>query len=209
VVAQAVHDEPSASRWPAVLAIAALALGLFWLFSHLHRPVSQVTSLATGTANRVVTGLGDFIRIRLPNNVDLNIPERGVETRLIAFIRNPVAQVAETSCFDFDRLHFDTATATLRPESQEQLNSIAAILSAFPNVRIKVGGYTDNIGDANQNLRLSQDRANMVVAELVRRNVSPDRLIAQGYGEQYAIADNSTEEGRAQNRRVSMCVTQK
>ena len=97
----------------------------------------------------------------------------------------------------------------LRPGSQEQLNNIAAILAAYPNVRMKVVGYTDNVGSADQNLQLSRDRANTVVAELIRRGISPDRLVATGYGEQYPIAGNSTEEGRARNRRVSMQVTQK
>jgi outer membrane protein OmpA-like peptidoglycan-associated protein len=153
--------------------------------------------------------LGDFIKQQLPNNVYLNIPERGVEARLLSFIQNNGRTVSETTWFAFDRLVFDTGSATLRPESQEQLNNIAAILAAYPNVSMKVGGYTDNVGGADRNLQLSRDRANTVVAELVRRGISPGRLGAEGYGEQYPVADNSTEQGRAQNRRVSMRVTQK
>ena len=126
-----------------------------------------------------------------------------------SFIQNNGRTVSETTWFDFDRLVFDTGSATLRPESQEQLNNIAAILTAYPNVRMKVGGYTDNVGGADRNLQLSRGRANTVVAELVRRGISPGRLGAEGYGEQYPVADNSTEQGRAQNRRVSMRVTQK
>lgn len=104
-------------------------------------------------------------------------------------------------------LRFDTGSAELQPESQEQLNNIAADLAAYPDVRVKVGGYTDNTGSAEQNLQLSQRRANTVMAELVRKGISADRLTAQGYGEQNFIADNSTETGRAQNRRVSVSFT--
>jgi K(+)-stimulated pyrophosphate-energized sodium pump len=76
-------------------------------------------------------------------------------------------------------------------------------------VHIRVGGYTDNTGDAHNNLKLSQDRANGVVAGLIALGIAPDRLEAHGYGDQYPVADNSTEEGRARNRRISMRATQK
>jgi outer membrane protein OmpA-like peptidoglycan-associated protein len=153
--------------------------------------------------------LGDFVKRTLPNNVALNVPENGVETRLLAFIRDSGATPDRTTWFDFDRLVFDTGSARLLPESQEQLDNVAAILLAYPNVRVKIGGYTDNVGGTEQNLRLSQSQANSVVAELVRKGVSPERLDAEGYGEQYPIADNSTEEGQAKNRRVSMRITEK
>ncbi len=128
---------------------------------------------------------------------------------MLAFIQDPTRAVEPPTWFDFDRLVFDTDSATLRPESQEQLGNIAAILKAYPNVHIKIGGYTDNSGDAQHNLTLSQDRANGVKDQLVALGISPDRLEAQGYGEQFPVADNSTEEGRAANRRVSVRVTQK
>src|SRR5581483_1001921 len=141
--------------------------------------------------------------------VNLVIPQRGVETRLLMFVQDPNARVDQNTWFDFDRLVFDPNSATLRPESQEQLNNIAEILKAYPNVHVKVGGYTDNSGNPEDNLKLSQDRANAVVAEEVRRGIAPDRLTAEGYGDQHPVADNSTDEGRAKNRRVSMRVTQK
>lgn len=212
VVAQAVEAEKSSASWLVVLPIAALLLGLFWLFTHSHRPPAQVSSMTTGTANRVATGmagLGDFVKRTLPNDVDLKIPENGVETRLLAFVQDPDATPDRTTWFDFDRLVFDTGLATLRPESQEQLDNIAAILLAYPRVHVKVGGYTDNVGDTEQNVQLSKARATCVVAELVRKGISPARLDAEGYGEQYPVADNSSEAGRAKNRRVSMRVTEK
>ncbi len=153
--------------------------------------------------------LRGFVVRMLPDNVSLNIPPNGIEARLLAFIQDPTKAVEPATWFEFDRLVFDTDSATLRPESQEQLGNIAAILKAYPNVRIKIGGYTDNSGDAQHNLTLSQDRADGVENQLVALGISPDRLEAQGYGEQFPVADNSTEEGRAKNRRVSVRVTQK
>ena len=212
VVAQAVEKEESSSSWLVALPIAALVLGLFWIFTHSQKTTTQVSSVTSGTANRVagnIAGLGDFVKRTLPNNVDLNVPENGVESRMLAFIQTSGTTPDRTTWFDFDRLVFDTGSASLRPESQEQLDNVAAILSAYPNVRVKVGGYTDNVGGTEHNLQLSQARANSVVAELVRKGVSPERLDAEGYGEQYPISDNSTEEGRTKNRRVSMRITEK
>jgi hypothetical protein len=179
---------------PALLLIPLL----FWLF---HRP--QV-----GQVGRVPT-LGNFVGRTLPDGVRLNIPQFGVESRLWGFIQDPRRAPDQTTWFDFDRLVFDEGSATMRPESQDQLRNIAAIMKAYPNVHMKVGGFTDNTGDPQYNMRLSRDRAAAVVASLVALGVPPDRLDAQGFGEQFPMADNSTEEGRAKNRRVSMQVTQK
>lgn len=199
----------SSSNWPAVIAIAALLLGLVWLLDHFRRATTaRFGSITTGAASRMAE-LGNFIKQQLPNGVSVNIPERGVEARLLSFIQDKDKTVTETTWFDFDRLYFRPGSASLLPESQEQLNNIAAILAAYPNVRLKVGGFTDNVGSADRNLQMSRDRANTVVTELVRRGISPDRLAPEGYGEQEPIADNSTQEGRARNRRVSMMVTQK
>jgi outer membrane protein OmpA-like peptidoglycan-associated protein len=164
--------------------------------------------MATGSASREMD-FGNFVKQQLPNGVSLNIPERGVEARLLSYIQDKNRAVTETTWFDFDRLYFNPGSATLRPQSQEQLDNIAGILAAYPNVRMKVGGFTDNVGSADRNLQLSRDRANTVVAELVRKGVSSDRLAAEGYGEQNPVGDNSTAQGRTRNRRVSMMVTQK
>ena len=74
---------------------------------------------------------------------------------------------------------------------------------------MKLGGYTDNTGKAASNLKLSQDRANSVRVELEKMGISKDRLEAEGYGQAHPVASNDTEEGRAQNRRISIRVTKK
>jgi OOP family OmpA-OmpF porin len=209
VVGQAAEREKSSS-WGLLLTLAALALGLVGIFTHAHRPTTKVD--LSGTANRAAAQmykLGEFVKQTLPNNIDLNIAANGVEARVLAFIQDPRATPDDRTWFVCDRLQFDTGSAKLHPESQEQISNIAAILSAYPSVRMTVVGYTDNVGSPEQNRQLSQARANAVVVELVRKGTSAERLTAEGYGERDPVAGNSTEEGRAQNRRVSIGVSQK
>jgi OOP family OmpA-OmpF porin len=166
--------------------------------------VSPAPALATA-----VGALGEFIQRKLPDGTELNIPRLGIENKLLDFIQDPSRPVDKTTWFDFDRLTFDTGKATLQDSSAEQLQNIALILKAYPRVKVKVGGYTDNTGDKEANLRLSQDRATNVMRELVRRGVDSSRLEAEGYGEEHPVADNSTPEGRQMNRRISLRVTAK
>jgi OmpA-OmpF porin, OOP family len=188
---------------------AARSRGLWWLIPALLLPLLVYWGYRARHPVVPTVQLNRFIIWRLPDNVSLNIPQNGVEARLLAFVQDSSKGVEPATWFDFDRLLFNTDSATLRPESQEQLGNIAEILKAYPNVHIKIGGYTDNSGDPQHNLNLSQDRANGVMADLISLGIAPDRLEAQGYGEQFPVADNSTEEGRAKNRRVSMRVTQR
>jgi outer membrane protein OmpA-like peptidoglycan-associated protein len=212
VVAQAVQRERS-SGWilPALAIAAALALGLAWLLNHAHRPRVAVTSipvapLPTGGASRLAP-TAPKLTCTVPTSVQL--PEGGVASRVLAFVQNPDAKLQEITWFDLDQMRFDTGSARIRPESQAQLNNIGAILTNCPTVHMIVGGYTDNVGNADANLRLSRSRANAVVNQLVSKGVSADCLTAEGYGEENPAADNSTADGRAQNRRVAIRVTQK
>jgi outer membrane protein OmpA-like peptidoglycan-associated protein len=176
----------------------------------------QAASAVQDTAGKVAeqardawAALGQFFSKKLPSGIELNIPELGVENKLIAFIDDPQRPVDDKTWFSFDRLTFETGQAALKPESQEQLKNIAEILKAFPKVTMKIGGYTDNTGDPQANLRLSQQRADAVMAGLVQLGVDAGRLKAEGYGQEHPIADNSTPEGRAKNRRIDIRVTGK
>lgn len=153
--------------------------------------------------------LGDFLKFKLPNGVELNAPEFGIEYRLVEWMNNKSKAVDKTTWFNFDRLLFETGKSTLRPESQDQLENIATIMDAYPSMEIKLGGYTDNVGDPAANLKLSDERAKSVMAELIILGVKPIRLTAEGYGELHPVASNQTEQGRAQNRRIAIRVTKK
>ncbi|HSD14797.1 MAG TPA: DUF937 domain-containing protein [Flavobacterium sp.] len=168
----------------------------------------DIKDAATEVKDAAVS-LGEFLKIKLANGVELNAPELGIENQLVKWIEDKTKVVDKTTWFNFDRLLFDTGKATLQPESQEQLKNIAEILKAYPAVEIKLGGYTDNVGDPAANLKLSDERAKSVMAELVKLGIPAARMAAEGYGEQHPVASNDTEEGRAQNRRISIRVTKK
>ena len=207
--------------WPVLIGLALLA-GAWALLRNGRAPevqspevvapaaqVARKAEQAAQQAGAAVSNLGTFLTRRLPSNIELRIPERGVESQVIAFLEDPAKQVEPPVWFNFDRLLFETGSATLKPESQEQLKNVADIFRAFPTVKVKIGGYTDNTGNPAANLTLSQARANSVMNALTALGVATDRLSAEGYVEQYPVADNSTEAGRAQNRRIALRVTQK
>jgi len=145
----------------------------------------------------------------LSSGFELKGEPNGIESGLVGFIEG-AAPVDKTTWFNFDRLTFATGSAQLDMEkSKEQLTNIAEILKAFPNTKLKIGGYTDNTGDAKANLKLSDDRADAVEDALEAMGISDDRLDSEGYGDQHPLADNATEEGRAQNRRIAVRVMEK
>ncbi len=160
-------------------------------------------------AGDFVRDLGATISKKLPDGVEISIAENSIENKLISFIEDKDKPVDKTTWFTFDRLYFETGKAFLKPESQEQLNNIAAILKAYPNVHLKMGGYTDNTGDASINKTLSNDRAKAAMQELVKLGIDANRLSAEGYGPEHPIANNDTPEGRAKNRRIDVRVSQK
>jgi OmpA-OmpF porin, OOP family len=164
---------------------------------------------AVGTTGTTAYGLGPFVDRTLPGGISIHIPENGVEAKLISFITDAGRPVDKTSWFSFDRLEFETGSATLKPSSQEQLSNIAAILKAYPSAAVKIGGYTDNTGDQAANLRLSQSRADNTMNAIGALGVPSSRLAAEGYGDQHPVASNDTEEGRQRNRRVDILVTGK
>lgn len=101
-------------------------------------------------------------------------------------------------------VNFDTGKATIKPDSAKTLDDAAAALKAAAALRVEVAGHTDNVGTPEANLRLSQERAQAVMAALVGRGIKADRMTAKGYGQTTPVADNRTEEGRAKNRRVEL-----
>ena len=101
-------------------------------------------------------------------------------------------------------VHFDTGSANIQPASMPLIEQTAAMLQSSPDLRIEIGGHTDNVGTAESNLKLSESRARSVMEALVARKVEASRLTAKGYGQTAPVADNRTEDGRAKNRRVEL-----
>lgn len=102
-------------------------------------------------------------------------------------------------------IQFDTNKSSLKPESVDTIAQIAKLMRAQPTLKLDVVGHTDNVGDAAANQKLSQRRADAVVASLVEdHGIAESRLTARGEGMGKPIADNATEAGRAKNRRVEL-----
>lgn len=99
---------------------------------------------------------------------------------------------------------FDTGKSTLKSSSNEALNNLYSFLDRKKDIRIEIGGHTDNVGDDESNMKLSQTRANAVRDYLINKGISADRLIAKGYGETDPVASNDTPEGRQKNRRTQI-----
>jgi outer membrane protein OmpA-like peptidoglycan-associated protein len=101
---------------------------------------------------------------------------------------------------------FDVGRATIKPQFYGALDAVASTLNQYGNTRIEIEGHTDSTGSATMNQQLSENRATAVASYLASRGVARDRMYAIGYGKTRPIADNSTAEGRARNRRVEIIV---
>jgi outer membrane protein OmpA-like peptidoglycan-associated protein len=123
---------------------------------------------AVGTAKRETIPVPPKTTCSVPSSISL--PEGGAAARLLAYAQNPDGKSA--SWLNMDKISFDTGSATLRPDSQIQLSNIATVLRNCPGIRLDIAGYTDNVGSPDSNLRLSKNRANTVVAQLVSKGVS-------------------------------------
>ena len=104
-----------------------------------------------------------------------------------------------------NNIFFASGEATLLPESEPELQRIRNLLLPADNLSsVEIAGHTDNVGSAEDNRELSERRAEAVRNWLVAHGCNPDKLVVRGYGETMPVADNSTDEGRAQNRRVEL-----
>jgi outer membrane protein OmpA-like peptidoglycan-associated protein len=102
---------------------------------------------------------------------------------------------------------FATGQATINSGFYDVLDSVASVISEYKKTNVEIGGHTDNKGSIESNNALSQQRANAVAAYFRSKGVAPSRITAVGYGKSNPIADNSSEGGRSQNRRVEVILT--
>jgi outer membrane protein OmpA-like peptidoglycan-associated protein len=108
--------------------------------------------------------------------------------------------------FTLGDVTFESGQAALRDNALDALDKLVAFIEEQPDKSISIEGHTDNVGSDATNLNLSQQRADNVKTELIRRGVSASRMDAVGLGEEFPVADNSTDIGRSQNRRVEVII---
>ena len=203
----------SALTWalPLLLLIPVVVYFMQRVDSSRSSVVSNVSGsdVPSAVATAGVSALGPLIERQLPNNTTLRVPTNGVENKLIGFIEDPGKLPSSETWLTFDRLEFEADSARLTGSASDQLSNIADILRAYPEVTVKIGGYTDNTADAARNLQLSQERATAAMQQIVAMGIESSRVTAEGYGEQHPVADNTSPEGRQRNRRVDIRVTDK
>jgi outer membrane protein OmpA-like peptidoglycan-associated protein len=123
---------------------------------------------------------------------------------------NQVLQTRETAqglVANMPDVLFDFNKSTLKPAAKERLAKVAGIILAYPDLQLKIDGYTDSVGGEQYNQQLSEERAASVRDYLISQGVSANNVIAQGFGKNNPIASNASPEGRQQNRRVEMLVS--
>jgi OmpA-OmpF porin, OOP family len=108
--------------------------------------------------------------------------------------------------FVLENCTFETGKAELKPEAYPVIDELVEYLNRKDDEKIEIGGHTDNVGKADANMVLSQNRANTVRAYLLMKGIAPERVTAKGYGMEQPVAENDTPEGRALNRRTEVKV---
>jgi outer membrane protein OmpA-like peptidoglycan-associated protein len=121
----------------------------------------------------------------------INIPLQPVEPNAMIVLKN---------------IFFDLNKFDLKPQSQVELDQVIRLMKENITVKIEISGHTDNIGKPTDNIKLSEARAKAVVYYLISKGINTTRLSFKGLGETKPIAENSTEEGRAKNRRTELKV---
>ncbi|PMD98455.1 hypothetical protein BWI97_04660 [Siphonobacter sp. BAB-5405] len=191
-----------------LLLLAAIIAGIYFFKSC---STEKKPNALTETPPENVTTLDTMVIVhkKLSTGVDLTFGESSIENQLIQFIEDEAVKVDKTTWFNFRKLTFKSGSNEIDSTSMEEVRNIYEIMQAYPEVHLKIGGYTDNTGSAETNLKLSQERARNVQIALEKMGVSSSRLDAEGYGQEHPIASNETQEGRDQNRRIAVRVTRK
>lgn len=114
--------------------------------------------------------------------------------------------IAENASIVLNNIFFDVNRFELKPQSLAELDRVVALLRDHPGVKILISGYTDNTGNAADNLTLSNNRAKAVVEFLISKGIAASRLQYKGFGAAKPVSDNATEYGRAANRRTELTI---
>jgi outer membrane protein OmpA-like peptidoglycan-associated protein len=132
------------------------------------------------------------------------VESKAMQQEVVADAKVMRNELAETGRTVVPGIYFDTASATIKPESEPALAEIAKLLNGTPALKVYVVGHTDSVGSLESNLKLSSDRAASVVRALTARGIAASRLKSAGVGPYAPVASNDTDTGKAKNRRVEL-----
>jgi outer membrane protein OmpA-like peptidoglycan-associated protein len=209
-------------KWLLPLLLIALGALALWYFMRgcnagdkaaavVDSTVTKVDAVIDSAAAGVVEAARETFNVTLPDGTVLSAFRGGIEDKLVSCLNDANCKIGKDVWFDFDNLNFEVGSARLTAESQVQVNNIAAILKAYPKVKIKIGGYTDKTGDAAANKKLSQDRADAVTAAIKTAGGNAGQLLpAEGYGSEFAtVPAEASDDARKVDRRISVSVREK
>ena len=155
---------------------------------------------------RIIQGEKEiWAEVSAPSNgkwYDLDIVEKKSMQQEVTV--NPVLDAIDRAGKATVYINFDTASSKIRPDSEPVIETIYAMLQERPEMKISIEGHTDGDGTAEGNQKLSEERARAVQTALVGRGIIAARLISKGHGMSMPVADNTTEDGKAKNRRVEL-----
>jgi outer membrane protein OmpA-like peptidoglycan-associated protein len=168
----------------------------------------------TGDGSRERTAVGVIGGAAVGGAIGYSMDKKETEIRRISAERDVKAMEVERLREDLLRVSvsseasFAFDSAEIKPEFRPTLDQVAEVLRGDPNVRITIIGFTDSVGSAEYNQRLSERRAQATADYLISRGVGAGQVLARGLGESEPRASNATPEGRAQNRRVEIYLQQ-
>jgi len=181
-------------------------------------PASDSLNLVKGKldtlTNSVIYDTGDTVTLKLPDGKEWRVGQNSSEYKLFTFLNSPDVKVDTADktkgWITLDRLRFETGSSKLTANSEDQLKNIAAILNFFPKSKIKIGGYTDNTGTDEINMKISNERAKVTADKLISLGIDSTRVAYEGYGSQHPVCPpNDTPYCKALNRRIDVRITQK
>ena len=219
------YDEPEqkSSFWKWLIPLLLLLLGAYLIWNWLKKDENQTVTTTTQTDTVQIdsssTGITTTSTTKTYGEVDLDgVKLRaypgGFEEQVIKYVQSPdytnaTEDQLKEKWFNFDNINFVFGkTDQLEGDSYVQLENLAQILKKYPDANVKIGAYTDRVGDDANNKALSQKRADFLKAELTRLGVGAQVLGAEGYGEEFATVDeNASDEERAADRKMSLRFT--
>lgn len=151
---------------------------------------------------------GDIQEIQLSNKKVIGLGTNSQMNDLYNKIKIQDKSVLnESDWYTVENLFFASGSADIVPGSEANLQNLAEIMKAYPDMKVKVGGYTDNTGNEATNQKLSELRAKTAKIKLLEMGISPERVEAEGYGSRYPVCEtNDTDECKALNRRIDVRV---
>lgn len=190
---RSIHVEKKKVNWLAWIALIAGILALLLALSRCDRN-ETVTPAPSPTATGVIATTPNVASAEaLAGTSGLGSYLAGTE--------------AAPKTFQFEKLTFDTASSTLRPNDAKEVGTIAGVLKQYGNARVRIAGYADARGSSTANAALGKARADAVKAGLVAQGIDGSRIETASGGETDPVDTNATASGRAENRRTDLVVT--